>query len=119
MTAQTTTSIAELQQKAQAGDAQAQFDLALCYANGDGVEKDEVVAFDWHKQAVELGHAEAQFALGLFYFIVPFKPETPDLSGYIGSFKPEADIMVDASRNLEVILKYFILPSLFEYFPKL
>ena len=69
MTAQTTTSIAELQQKAQAGDAQAQFDLALCYANGDGVEKDEVVAFDWHKQAAELGHADAQFALGLFYFI--------------------------------------------------
>ena len=69
MTAQTTTSIAELQQKAQAGDAQAQFDLALCYANGDGVEKDEVVAFEWHKQAAELGHVDAQFALGLFYFI--------------------------------------------------
>lgn len=69
MTAQTTASIAELQQKAQAGDAQAQFVLALRYANGDGVEKDEVVAFDWHKQAAELGHGDAQFALGLFYFI--------------------------------------------------
>jgi TPR repeat protein len=69
MTAQNTVSIAELQQKAQAGDAQAQFDLALCYANGDGVEKDEVLAFEWNKKSAELGHVDAQFALGLFYFI--------------------------------------------------
>ena len=111
MTAQTTTSFAELQQKAQAGDAQAQFDLALCYANGDGVEKDEVVAFERHKQAAELGHVDAQFALGLFYFIIPFKPETPDLSGYIDGFKSEAYIMVDAYNFLEMIIKYNLIKN--------
>ena len=89
MTAQTTTSFAELQQKAQAGDTQAQFDLALCYANGDGVEKDEVIAFEWLKQAAELGHVDAQFALGLFYFIDPFKPE--------------ADILRDNQHIIEFI----------------
>lgn len=87
MATQTTVSITELQQKAQAGDAQAQFDLALCY--GDGVNKDEVVAFEWLKQAAELGHVNAQFALGLFYFI--------------DAFKPEAEILRDKSSTIEFI----------------
>ncbi len=69
MTEQNTFDIAELQQKANDGDAQAQFDLALCYANGTAVEKNMECAFEWHKKAAEQGHGDAQFALGLYYFI--------------------------------------------------
>ena len=69
MTEQNTLSIDELQQKANDGDAQAQFDLALCYAKGTGVEKNEEIAFNWHKKAAEQGHVNAQFALGLYYLL--------------------------------------------------
>lgn len=65
MTAQTTTSFAELQQKAQAGDAQAQFDLAHCYIK---VESTVEPALNWLKKSAEQGLVNAQFALGLYYF---------------------------------------------------
>lgn len=64
-----TFSISELQQKANDGDAQAQFELALCYANGTDVEKNTELAFDWHKKAAEQGHVNAEFALGLYYLL--------------------------------------------------
>ncbi len=69
MTEQNTLSISELQQQANDGDAQAQFDLALCYAKGKDVEKNTEFAFDWHKKAAEQGHVNAQFALGLYYLL--------------------------------------------------
>jgi TPR repeat protein len=69
MTEQNTFDIAELQQKANDGDAQAQFDLALCYVEGKGVEKNGELAFEWHNKAAEQGHLNAQFALGLYYFL--------------------------------------------------
>jgi TPR repeat protein len=62
-------SISELQQKANDGDAQAQFELALCYANGADMEKNIELAFNWHKKAAEQGHVNAQFALGLYYLL--------------------------------------------------
>ncbi len=49
MTEQNTFAIAELQQKANDGDAQAQFDLALCYANGTNVEQNKELALMWLK----------------------------------------------------------------------
>ena len=69
MTEQNTLSISELQQKANDGDAQAQFELALCYAKGKDVERNMELAFDWHKKAAEQGHVNAQFALGLYYIL--------------------------------------------------
>lgn len=69
MTEQNTFSISELQQKANDGDAQAQFDLALCYAKGTDIEKNAELALDWHKKAAEQGHAKAQFALGLYHLL--------------------------------------------------
>ncbi|MEF3075701.1 SEL1-like repeat protein [Methylobacter sp. Wu1] len=69
MTEKNTLSTSELQQKANDGDAQAQFELALCYANGTDVEKNTEFAFDWHIKAAEQGHVNAQFALGLYYLL--------------------------------------------------
>jgi TPR repeat protein len=69
MTEQNTFSISELQQQANSGEAQAQFELALCYAKGTDIEKNLELAFDWHKKAVEQGHVNAQFTLGLYYFL--------------------------------------------------
>ena len=68
MTEQNTAATSELLQHANAGDAKAQFELALCYINGKGVDKNQALAFEWHEKSAEQGYVEAQFALGLYYF---------------------------------------------------
>ena len=55
--------------KAQAdkGNRVAQYNLGLCYHNGDGVAKDLVQAVSWWRKAAEQGDALAQFNLGVVY----------------------------------------------------
>ena len=59
--------LAETRKKAEQGDAAAQFNLGLMYADGDGVPKDAVEAVKWYRKAAEQGNADAQFNLGLMY----------------------------------------------------
>lgn len=40
---------------AERGDAEAQYNLSLCYRDGFGVAKDEVEREKWHRKAVEQG----------------------------------------------------------------
>ncbi len=50
--------IEELKQKAEAGDAEAQFQLGKKYANGDGVEQDYAEALKWYMKSAEHGNKE-------------------------------------------------------------
>jgi TPR repeat protein len=59
--------IADLQRNAQAGDAAAQYQLALHYFNGHGVSKDDAEGLEWLRKAAEAGHSLAQVSLGLAY----------------------------------------------------
>ena len=52
---------------AEQGDASAQFNLGVMYANGRGVLKDEAEAVRWSRLAAEQGHADAQFNLGVMH----------------------------------------------------
>ena len=52
---------------AEQGDARAQFNLGLKYANGEGVPKDDREAVQWYRRAAEQGHAGAQLNLGFMY----------------------------------------------------
>ena len=53
---------------AEKGNAAAQFKLALCYCQGEGVEEDAEVAAQWMLKAAEQGaDAEAQWFMGCFY----------------------------------------------------
>ena len=52
---------------AEQGNAQAQYDLAVCYYQGRGVSPDYAEGLKWFRQAAEQGHAEAQCVLGVFY----------------------------------------------------
>ncbi|MEE7627255.1 SEL1-like repeat protein [Methylobacter sp. Wu8] len=52
--------IAQLQREAQAGDPDAQYNLAYLYENGLGVPKNEVKALDLYQQAADHGHSAAQ-----------------------------------------------------------
>ena len=52
---------------AEQGQAEAQFKLALCYSQGEGVAVDQAEAVRWLRKAAEQGYAEAQQALGVCY----------------------------------------------------
>ena len=61
--------IEELIQRAAAGDADVQFELGMCYYNGDDVKENEEVAVLWFQKSAEQGYAKAQSALGECYNI--------------------------------------------------
>ncbi|SER09782.1 hypothetical protein SAMN05421690_100861 [Nitrosomonas sp. Nm51] len=54
---------------AEQGYADAQFNLGLMYANGEGVEQDMQQAAELFTKAAEQGHIDAQNNLGALYFI--------------------------------------------------
>ena len=49
------------------GDPEAQYKLAECYYNGNGVRKDLSEAIKWYRKSAEQGCAEGQCALGWHY----------------------------------------------------
>ena len=59
--------IAELKKQATAGDAKAQYNLGVAYANGYGVPEDEAEAVRWWRKAADQGNANAQYRLGVSY----------------------------------------------------
>lgn len=52
---------------AEQGNPAAQFNLALMYRNGDGVQKDNARAVHWYRLAAMQGNAGAQSGLGFMY----------------------------------------------------
>ena len=56
-----------IRQAAERGSAPAQFRLALCYEEGQGVSQDYAQAVYWYRQAAERGDAWAQFNLAICY----------------------------------------------------
>ena len=54
-------------QAADQGDADAQYNLGLIYAFGEGVPKGDAEAVRWYRLAADQGLASAQFNLGLMY----------------------------------------------------
>ena len=52
---------------ADAGQAEAEFDLGVLYAQGLGVLRDLNAAASWYRKSADQGNAEAQFALGQMY----------------------------------------------------
>ncbi|MDP1666780.1 MAG: J domain-containing protein [Methylobacter sp.] len=54
-------------QLAEQGNAEAQFQAGLIYANGQGQAKDDKQAVGWLAKAAEQGHREAQTKLGFMY----------------------------------------------------
>ncbi len=58
----------ETKAQAEAGDAEAQYNLALMYDVGIGAPQNYAESGKWYRQAAERGVPEAQFALGVRYF---------------------------------------------------
>ena len=59
--------IPRCEELANAGDAAAQSELGVLYANGEGVAEDAAEAVRWSRLAAEQGHAGGQYNLGLKY----------------------------------------------------
>lgn len=57
----------ELEKRAKAGDADAQFNLAVCYQAGAGTRRNLKKAAYWFSQAAEQDDAESLYELGLCY----------------------------------------------------
>lgn len=57
----------EWKRKAEAGDTEAMFQLAICYDEGRGVEKDDRIAAVWYAKAAEKGHRGAAFNLAIMF----------------------------------------------------
>jgi len=55
------------QPKAEAGDAEAQFQLGQMYALGHGFKQNFKTAAEWYEKAAQQSHAKARTALGLLY----------------------------------------------------
>ena len=87
--------IVDLRRKAEASDAEAQFNLGVIYANGQGVAKDEKEAVKWFRKATDQGVVEAQFNLGLMYLDGPqhkkLKEQIVKLDMVIGNYRNTLD----------------------------
>ncbi len=57
----------EYKARAEQGDAEAQFQLAVRYRKGQDVSKDDRKAVKWFRKAAEQNHVEAQVYLGFCY----------------------------------------------------
>ena len=56
------------QKAAEQGLADAQYNLGVCYDNGDGVPQSYPEAVKWYRKAAEQGFAKAQYNLGVCYY---------------------------------------------------
>lgn len=59
--------LAYFQRGAQAGDAEAELQLAIIYARGEGVAQDYASSANWFRAAANQGVARAQYDLGVLY----------------------------------------------------
>ena len=57
----------ETRRLAEQGDARAQNNLGVRYANGRGVPQNDAEAVKWFRLAAEQGYASAQYNLGVMY----------------------------------------------------
>lgn len=57
----------ETKRDAEAGNADAQYNLGEMYESGDGVPKDSAKAVEWYQKAAAQGNAGAQSLLGVMY----------------------------------------------------
>jgi hypothetical protein len=74
--------LAYFQHGAQAGDPEAELQLAILYAKGEGVTQDYSIAAKWFRAAAEQGLARAQYDLGVLYERGRGVPADPALAAH-------------------------------------
>jgi len=93
---------AQWQPLAEQGDALAQYNLALLYANGWGADRDPIKALRWFGKAADQGNAEAQYNLALMRQTGNGVPQNASEAVYW--YKQAADQgLVNAQNNLALM----------------
>ena len=87
---------------AEQGDASAQHNLGLMYADGEGVPENDVEAVKWYRLAAEQGHAFAQNNLGLMYGNGRGVPEN-DVEAYVWFSVAAAQGHENARGNRDIV----------------
>ena len=57
----------EIKALAEHGNIEAQFNMGVMYADGEGVPENDSEAVKWYRKAADQGYARAQFNLGVMY----------------------------------------------------
>jgi TPR repeat protein len=96
------TAAAWFHRSAAQGYADAQFNLGLMYANGEGVPQDPGKAVELFKQAADQGNVDAQNNLGVMYYSGEGVPRDPDKAKEWFS-KAATQGNEDAKANLEAM----------------
>ena len=52
---------------AKGGAVEAQVNLGIMYAKGQGVDRDQGQAFEWYSMAADRGHAKASYNIGVMH----------------------------------------------------
>ncbi len=99
------TKTAALQQKAEAGDARAQYQLFVRYNEGDGIEKNQTTADRWLRLAAEGGDGDACLWLGLRYYNGMAGLEKDRIAGR--AWLDKAAKLGDASTQFQIGMIYF------------
>ena len=88
--------------QAEQGDAKAQYNLGVIFANGKGVPKNDSKAVKWYRKAAEQDHAGGQFGLGSAYFLGRGVPENY-LQAYMWLALAKAQGHEKAAKGLDVV----------------
>ena len=94
------TALREWRPLAEQGDADAQYNLGLMYADGVGVPENDAEAVKWYSKAAEQGHAQGQTNLAAMYALGKGVPVN-DVKAYMWWSSAKALGNEMAARNLE------------------
>jgi uncharacterized protein len=95
-----TPELTSIRQKADAGDAEAQFALAVMYDLGIDVPKNYAESGKWYLKAANQGLAEAQFKLGVRYFEFGKKAKENFTTAFSWFYKAANQGIVEAQLNV-------------------
>src|ERR1041384_6258986 len=96
-----------LLQRAEQGDAHAQFELGFCYQYGIEGQKDLAEALRWYRKATDQGDADARLNLAKMYFDGEgVKRDYAEAANWYGCPKPSESILTSCSE-----IRYSELPK--------
>jgi TPR repeat protein len=78
-----------LRQRADQGDASAQYELARLYYQGKGLPQDYKQAADWYRKAADQGNPKGQYGIGFMYYYGKGVPQ--DYAAALGWYRKAAE----------------------------
>ena len=106
-------SLQETINRAQQGDADAQFLLGSMYYDGQGVPRDYKKAVYWYEKSAKQGYADAQYNLGVMYSTGRGIPQDYKLA-YVWFNVASAQGYEDAKKARDIVEEYLTPATLTE-----